>query len=91
MQGAVANNNIANQNSYIDFANNQQKSWFDNVLTGSLQSAISTPFSFFNNANSVVANSPQTAVGMFSGMMGGGNPASNTSSPFNVGASSFLF
>lgn len=85
MQGAAANNTIANQNAEINFANGQQHSWFDNVLTGAAESAISTPFSLGNNANSAIANSPQTGIGLVGSICGGSQPASNTSSPYNLG------
>jgi hypothetical protein len=49
MQGAAANNQIANQNSEINFANSQQHSWFDNLLTSTAQSVVGAPFKFVGN------------------------------------------
>jgi hypothetical protein len=72
MQGAAANNAIANQNSYINYANSRQQSFLGNLLTGAAESAISTPFSSFENMNSFGANAPQEAMQMCGGGGGGG-------------------
>lgn len=61
MQGAAANNSISNQNRYINFANSNQNSFFDNVVSGTLGSLISTPFSFSNNISGMSSNIPQTS------------------------------
>lgn len=71
------NNEIGNQNKMINFANSQRQSWFDSLLTDTLKSVVSTPFSFIQNANSVVANAPQT-------MCGGGGGGGQQSMPMNT-------
>jgi len=49
MNGAQANNQIANQNSEINFANSQNSSWFNKLLTNTAQSVVGAPFNFVSN------------------------------------------
>lgn len=72
------NNEIGNQNKLIQFSNDQRQSWFDTLLTDTLKSVVSTPFSLLQNTNSMVANAPQTAVNMCGGGGGGGGMPMNT-------------
>jgi hypothetical protein len=82
------NNQIANQNKYIDFANNQATSWFDTLLSDTLKGAVGMPFQLFQNATNVVANAPQMMAGMMAAKyMGGaaGAPVTSTAnSNFNT-------
>ena len=76
MQGAAANNAIANQNSYINFANSQNNGFLGNLLTGAVSSAISTPFSSFENINSASSN-PVGDISQICGKGGGGGGTSD--------------
>ena len=71
MQGAQQNNDIANQNSYINFANSNSKSWFDTLLSDTAKSVVGMPFSLTQNASNVAASSPQIAAGLFTSYFGG--------------------
>jgi hypothetical protein len=71
-QQAVTNWDVANQNSQIQYMNNQRQSGFDKILGDTVASFVSSPFTFLQNANSLAANSPTMIGNMASNMCGGG-------------------
>lgn len=71
MQGAQQNNDIVNQNRYINFANSQSQSWFDSLLSQTAKSVVGVPFNFTQSAAGVVSNAPQIAASAALSYFGG--------------------
>jgi hypothetical protein len=60
----MTNLGITHQNQAIQFANSQLKSGFDQLLSDTLASTVSTPFKLIQNSNSVVQQAPQMMASM---------------------------
>ena len=67
------NNQIANQNSLINYQNAQRVSPFSSVVANTLGSLVSTPFNFIQSGDSVVGNSPSIFAQMMAGSAAGGS------------------
>jgi len=82
-QEAIVNHQVAGQNQMIEFANNQRRSPFDQLVSGTIGSVVSAPFNMVSNAANLAGQIPNMAMGAM-------NPTSlltgsAINAPFNAG------
>lgn len=77
------NYDINQQNTMIDFYNDQMKSPFDQLLNNTVASVVSMPFNFVSDAANVVSHAPSMAAGFFAGAFGGPGGASGAMAALN--------